>query len=74
MLWLQMTMCFTGGSVAYLLGVYGKFSEDVMTNYMLQVLRGIAYLHDNHVLHRDLKGWYTGLRHWSCGPEYCLAL
>ena len=54
-------MCFTGGSVAYLLGVYGKFSEDVMTNYMLQVLRGIAYLHDNHVLHRDLKGWYTGV-------------
>lgn len=45
-----------GGSVSYLLGQYGIFSEDVITSYMLQILRGLAYLHDSHVLHRDLKG------------------
>ncbi|XP_045158733.2 mitogen-activated protein kinase kinase kinase 1-like [Mercenaria mercenaria] len=45
-----------GGSVAFLLGQYGKFSEEVITSYVLQVLRGLAYLHENHTLHRDLKG------------------
>lgn len=45
-----------GGSVSYLLGLYGKFSEDVIITYMLQILRGLAYLHENQILHRDLKG------------------
>uniref|UniRef100_A0A2C9K5L3 Mitogen-activated protein kinase kinase kinase 1 n=1 Tax=Biomphalaria glabrata TaxID=6526 RepID=A0A2C9K5L3_BIOGL len=45
-----------GGSVAYLLGEYGAFTENVIVNYTRQVLRGLAYLHDNHILHRDLKG------------------
>ncbi|KAH3695504.1 hypothetical protein DPMN_082964 [Dreissena polymorpha] len=45
-----------GGSVASLLATYGRFSEEVMISYMLQVLRGIAFLHDKQVLHRDLKG------------------
>ena len=46
----------TGGSVSNLLGLYGKFAEQVITSYALQILRGLAYLHDNHILHRDLKG------------------
>jgi mitogen-activated protein kinase kinase kinase 1 len=45
-----------GGSVAYLLGEYGAFTENVLVSYTRQVLRGLAYLHDNHILHRDLKG------------------
>ncbi|KAL4235520.1 Mitogen-activated protein kinase kinase kinase 1 [Mactra antiquata] len=45
-----------GGSVAYLLGLYGKFSEEVISNYIQQVLKGLTYLHENHTLHRDLKG------------------
>ncbi|XP_059155208.1 mitogen-activated protein kinase kinase kinase 1-like isoform X2 [Physella acuta] len=45
-----------GGSVAYLLGEYGAFTENVIVNYTRQILRGLAYLHDNHILHRDLKG------------------
>ncbi|OWF34833.1 mitogen-activated protein kinase kinase kinase 1-like isoform X2 [Mizuhopecten yessoensis] len=44
------------GSLAALLSTYGALSENVMTSYTLQILRGMAYLHDNHVLHRDLKG------------------
>ena len=51
-----------GGSIAYLLSQYGAFSENVITSYTLQMLRGLAYLHDNHVLHRDLKGMYGIIR------------
>ncbi|CAH1795279.1 unnamed protein product [Owenia fusiformis] len=45
-----------GGSIAYLLDRYGAFSEAVTVRYIRQVLRGLAVLHDNHILHRDLKG------------------
>ena len=45
-----------GCSVAYLLDKHGAFSESVITNYTEHVLRGLAYLHDNHTIHRDLKG------------------
>ncbi len=47
---------FSGGSVAGLLGLYGAFREDVIVNYTRQILLGLAYLHENHILHRDLKG------------------
>ncbi|XP_076462240.1 mitogen-activated protein kinase kinase kinase 1-like isoform X2 [Babylonia areolata] len=46
----------SGGSLSYLLGQYGAFTEAVTIRYTRQILRGLAYLHDNHVLHRDLKG------------------
>lgn len=42
--------------MSYLLGQYGAFTEHVIINYTRQILRGLAYLHDNHILHRDLKG------------------
>ncbi len=42
-----------------LLGLYGAFRESVMVNYTRQVLQGLAYLHENHVLHRDLKGQFN---------------
>lgn len=45
-----------GGSVASLLERYGPFSEVVILRYAYQTLSGLAYLHENHVLHRDLKG------------------
>jgi len=48
-----------GCSVAHLLDKYGPFSEPVIASYTEQVLRGLAYLHDNHTIHRDLKGNFT---------------
>lgn len=45
-----------GGSVANLLDKYGPFTDHVITHYTLQVVHGLIYLHNNHILHRDLKG------------------
>lgn len=45
-----------GGSVTGLLRQYGAFNESVTLAYGLQVVRGLAYLHRNGILHRDLKG------------------
>ncbi|CAN8004321.1 unnamed protein product [Ixodes hexagonus] len=45
-----------GGSVASMLDRYGPFSESVILRYTHQVLGGLSYLHQNHILHRDLKG------------------
>ena len=44
-----------GGSVAGLLEHYGPFHERVVLNYTQQILRGLAYLHDLNIVHRDLK-------------------
>ena len=44
------------GSIASLLSTYGAFTEPVILRYMKQMLQGLSYLNDNHVLHRDLKG------------------
>ncbi|EOA89510.1 serine/threonine protein kinase [Exserohilum turcicum] len=32
-----------------------KFQESQIKCYMLQLFKGLAYLHDNHILHRDMK-------------------
>ncbi|XP_021916441.1 mitogen-activated protein kinase kinase kinase 1-like isoform X2 [Zootermopsis nevadensis] len=45
-----------GGSVAGMLERYGPFNEEVILRYTKQILEGLSYLHDNHILHRDLKG------------------
>ena len=45
-----------GGSVASLLSKFGSFSIEVIQSYISQALNGLSYLHDNDIMHRDIKG------------------
>ncbi len=45
-----------GGSVATLLSRFGPFSLLVIRSYLSQTLAGLAYLHENDIMHRDIKG------------------
>ena len=44
-----------GGSIASMLGRFGRFSEDLVRNYTRQLLLGLEYLHGCRIVHRDLK-------------------
>ena len=42
------------GTLATLVAKYGVLSEKLTAKYLSQVLDGLAYLHDNGVVHRDI--------------------
>lgn len=44
------------GSLAQFLKKFGSLSETLVAMYVTQVLRGLSYLHEQGVLHRDIKG------------------
>jgi mitogen-activated protein kinase kinase kinase len=45
-----------GGSVANLLTNYGAFEEELVRGGMRQVLQGLNYLHEQEIIHGDIKG------------------
>ncbi|KAL9393150.1 hypothetical protein Peur_012435 [Populus x canadensis] len=45
-----------GGSISSLLGKFGPFPEPVIRTYTKQLLLGLEYLHNNGIMHRDIKG------------------
>jgi len=45
-----------GGSVVALLRNYGAFEEELVRNWVSQILAGLVYLHERDIIHRDIKG------------------
>jgi serine/threonine protein kinase len=44
------------GSLASVVKKFGFLQEPVIAIYTTQVLQGLKYLHEQGVLHRDIKG------------------
>ena len=44
-----------GGSIKNLIDQFGGFNESLIKKYTKQILEGLKYLHDNKILHRDIK-------------------
>ncbi|KAL6085291.1 hypothetical protein STEG23_033104 [Scotinomys teguina] len=45
-----------GGSISSIINRFGPLPETVFCKYTRQILQGVAYLHENCVVHRDIKG------------------
>ncbi|XP_076823538.1 mitogen-activated protein kinase kinase kinase 2-like [Clavelina lepadiformis] len=45
-----------GGSVKDEIKAYGAITEQVTCKYARQILEGLVYIHEYHIVHRDIKG------------------
>ncbi|KAJ2932662.1 hypothetical protein H1R20_g4435, partial [Candolleomyces eurysporus] len=54
-LYIILELC-ENGSLHTVLKKFGKFPENLVAMYISQVLEGLLYLHDQGVIHRDIKG------------------
>lgn len=58
---------FIQGSVKDEITKYGSLTENVSRKYTKQMLEGLAYLHKNVIVHRDIKG----LSNYNHHIQYC---
>ncbi|KAF6756014.1 hypothetical protein DFP72DRAFT_895915 [Ephemerocybe angulata] len=54
-LYIILELC-ENGSLHTILKKFGKFPENLVAVFISQVLEGLLYLHDQGVIHRDIKG------------------
>jgi len=47
-----------GGSISSMLKQYGSFQEKVIKKFTRQVVQGLHYLHNQGVIHRDIKVFF----------------
>lgn len=45
-----------GGSVQTMLNSYGALGEPLVRSFVRQILTGLSYLHNQDIIHRDIKG------------------
>jgi serine/threonine protein kinase len=55
-LFLMLARFCENGSLHNICKRFGKFPENLVAVYISQVLDGLVYLHDQGVIHRDIKG------------------